>query len=242
MTTVKFGLSTTFPCGYLEHEQERLLVYIDEQPLSPALYSALQSQGFRRSEDQVYKPHCQQCNACQSIRLPVSKTLLTRSQKRLLKKASGFHIRLSNKVKSSYYPLYEQYINQKHKGGVMYPASPSQLESFTQCTWMPPIFIELYDNESLIAVAITDSTPDSLSAVYTFYAPDYAKYSLGTLMILQQINLAKQMNKSWLYLGYFIEQCEKMSYKTRFSPYQIRIGEQWHEETVDCKHPSPQLI
>lgn len=235
MTTVKFGLSTTFPCGYLEQEDERLLVYIDEQPLSPIIYSALQNQGFRRSEDQVYKPHCEACNACQSIRLPVYKTKLKNNQKRILKKAKSFHVKLSDKVKENYYPLYERYINDKHNGGVMYPASPSQLESFTTCSWMPPIYIELYDQEELIAVAITDSTPDSLSAVYTFYAPEYYKYSPGTLMILQQINLAKQLEKSWLYLGYYIEQCSKMSYKTRFSPYQIRVNDGWIEKNNDTK-------
>ena len=84
-------------------------------------------------------------------------------------------------------------------------------------------------------MAITDSTPDSLSAVYTFYEPDYYAFSPGTLMILQQINLAKQLEKTWLYLGYYIKQCDKMSYKIRFSPYQIRVGDLWIEKNNDTK-------
>jgi arginine-tRNA-protein transferase len=229
MTTVKFGLSTTFDCGYLPEQKEQLLVYVDEQPLSPSIYAMLQNQGFRRSEGNVYKPHCKHCNACQSIRLPVYKFKLKNSQKRILKKANKFTVKLSNAVSDSYYPLFEKYINTKHIDGVMYPANESQLASFAKCDWMDKIFIELFDQDILIAVAICDVTPDSLSAVYTFYDPDYLSYSLGTLMILQQINITKQLDKNWLYLGYYIEDCEKMNYKTRFSPYQIRSIDGWVE-------------
>lgn len=229
MTTVKFGLSTTFDCGYLPDQKEQLLVYIDEQPLSPIIYSALQSQGFRRSEEHVYKPHCLSCNACQSIRLPAYRFKLKSSQKRILKKAEKFKVNLTNKVSELYYPLFQKYINTKHVDGVMYPANETQLDSFTKCEWMDKVFIELFDQEHLIAVAICDVTPDSLSAVYTFYDPDYLKFSLGTLMILQQINITKQLEKNWLYLGYYIKDCEKMNYKTKFTPYQIRSNDGWVE-------------
>lgn len=229
MTTVKFGLSTTFPCGYLEHEQEQLLVYIDEHPLSPHMYTMLQQQGFRRSDDQVYKPHCPNCNACQSIRVSPYRFKPSTSQKRVLNKGKSFRVNLSASNKPEYYDLFERYVNAKHKSGVMYPASPEQLSSFTNCEWMEQLFIELYDGNKLIAVAITDVTPDSLSAVYTFYDLDYEKYSLGTLMILQQINLVEQLEKSWLYLGYYIGDCDKMNYKTKFKPYQIRKSSHWFE-------------
>jgi len=229
MTTVKFGLSTTFPCGYLPDQDERLLVYLDEQPLSPILYAALQNQGFRRSEQYVYKPYCKSCNACQSIRLPVHKFKPSRSQKRILNKASCFWSNISPSVTQDYFPLYEKYVNSKHYGGVMYPANQGQLDSFTDCSWMDQLYIELYDNKQLIAVAICDVSPESVSAVYTFYDQDYSDYSLGTLMILLQIELATQLERSWLYLGYFIKQCQKMNYKTKFLPYQILTENKWVE-------------
>lgn len=229
MTTVKFGLSTTFPCGYLKDQQEQLLVYIDEQPLSPYMYSALQNQGFRRSDDQVYKPHCPNCNACQSIRISPYKVKLSKSQKRVANKGKSFYIKTSTKIKPSYYPLFEHYVNEKHPEGVMYPANKEQLRSFTNCSWMEQLFLELYDGDRLIALAICDQTPDSLSAVYTFYDMAYQKYSLGTLMIIHQINMVKQLEKSWLYLGYYIPSCDKMNYKTRFTPYQIRKSATWFE-------------
>ena len=227
MTTVKFGLSTTFPCGYLDDENERLLVYLDEQPLSPILYSALQSQGFRRSESYVYRPYCENCQACQSIRVPVHKFAPSRSQKRIQNKNRDFHSVVSATVSEDYYPLYERYVNEKHLGGVMYPANSSQLDSFTNCDWMQQLFVELYDKEKLIAVAICDLSPDSVSAVYTFYDPDYLDYSLGTYMVLKQVELAKHLQKSWLYLGYYIKQCDKMNYKTRFFPHQILQDGKW---------------
>lgn len=118
MTTVKFGLSTTFPCGYLKDQQEQLLVYIDEQPLSPFMYSALQNQGFRRSEDQVYKPHCPNCNACQSIRISPYAVKLSTSQKRVANKGKVFNLKTSSSVKPIYYPLFEHYVNVKHPEGV----------------------------------------------------------------------------------------------------------------------------
>ena len=229
MTTVKFGLSTTFPCGYLPDKDERLLVYLDDQPLSPIMYAALQNQGFRRSEQYVYKPYCKSCNACQSIRVPVHKFKPSRSQKRILKRASKFWSNISPTVECDYFPLYEKYVNNKHFGGVMYPASHSQLDSFTDCDWMDQLYIELYDNKQLIAVAICDVSPESVSAVYTFYDPDYADHSLGTLMIMQQVELARQLERSWLYLGYFIKECQKMNYKTKFHPYQIPVDNKWLE-------------
>ena len=233
MTTVKFGLSTTFPCGYLEQEQEQLLVYIDQQPLTPFMYSALQNQGFRRSEDQVYKPHCPNCNACQSVRVSPYRFVMSRSQKRVFNKGKDFRVAFSDEVKPEYYELFEHYVNSKHKNGVMYPASIEQLHSFTHCDWMDQLFIELYDGNKLIAVAITDITPDSLSAVYTFYDVNYSAHSIGTLMILHQINIVKQLEKSWLYLGYYIANCQKMNYKTKFTPYQIRESSAWVEISND---------
>ncbi|MDC2888068.1 GNAT family N-acetyltransferase [Psychrosphaera algicola] len=109
----------------------------------------------------------------------------------------------------------------------MYPANYSQLTSFSQCDWLEQLFIELYDKDKLIAVAICDVTSDSLSAVYTFYDPDYANFSIGTLMILQQINLTEKLEKPWLYLGYYIRSCQKMNYKVNYRPYQINQNGRW---------------
>lgn len=229
MAAVKFGLSAPFQCGYLDDKDEQLLVYLDEEPMSPVIYGKLQSQGFRRSEDYVYRPHCNSCSACQSIRIPIEQFRLSRSQRRVLNKAKSFTISMERQEQPNYYGLFEKYVNTKHNQGVMYPASPSQLSSFSESSWMEQLFLELYDNDKLIAVAICDVTPDSLSAVYTFYDPDYQSYSIGTLMILQQINLTSKLKKSFLYLGYYIESCQKMNYKIKFKPHQINRNGIWYQ-------------
>lgn len=229
MTAVKFGISASFPCGYLPDKEEQLLVYADIEPMSSAMYSALQNQGFRRSEDHVYKPYCDNCSACTPVRLNVYKYKPSKSQKRILNKANGFRLQLSDTVSPDYYPLFESYINHKHSDGVMFPANIEQLNSFSKCKWMPQLFLEVYDQESLIAVAICDVTADSLSAVYTFYDHRYSNHSLGTLMVVQQINLAKELGKNWLYLGYHIASCQKMNYKTRFLPFQLFEDGIWTE-------------
>lgn len=228
---LQFGISAEFPCGYLPAEQERILVYCDDTPLSPALYSALQERGFRRSEDQVYRPHCESCQQCLSIRVPIAKFKPSKSQKRLINKCRGFDIVYSNQIKDNYYPLFEKYINQRHHDGVMFPAEPSQLSSFAKCTWAKPYFIEVYDRGNLIAVAVGDDTHIALSAVYTFFDPDYDKFSLGTFLVIEQINLSKRLNRDWLYLGYYIKDCNKMNYKTNFKPFQVLQDNEWSEHT-----------
>lgn len=220
MSSLKFGLSAPFQCGYLPEQSEQLLVYADEEPISAELYTVLQAQGFRRSEHFVYRPHCGECKQCQPIRVEVDKVKLSRSQKRVRNKNDHLLVRLTER-QGDYYPLYQKYVNTIHKDGIMYPATTEQLSSFSQCSWLPQYFIEVYDQDKLIAVAICDITLDGLSAVYSFYDPDYQSQSLGTFLIIKQIEIATLLRKEFLYLGYFIKDCTKMNYKNKFTPYQI---------------------
>ena len=88
-------------------------------------------------------------------------------------------------------------------------------------------YICVYDDQQLIAVAVTDEQPDSLSALYTFYSPEHEHLSLGTFSILAQLDVAARLNKSHLYLGYYIEDCQKMRYKKNFLPHERLIDGQW---------------
>ncbi|TLX46446.1 arginyltransferase [Pseudoalteromonas phenolica] len=224
----KIGLSQQFDCSYLPDKQEQLLVILDSQCYNAARFQDLLELGFRRSGDQIYRPHCPSCNACESMRLPVKDFVLSKSQKRKLKAAkSNFNIKVSDKEQSNYYALYENYINQKHYDGTMFPPNRLQYESFLFCNWLPVTFIELWDQDELIAVAVTDTMPNSLSAIYTFYHPDYDKFSLGVVMILLQIEFAKSSGLDSVYLGYQIDECRKMSYKSQFKPAERFISDVW---------------
>jgi arginine-tRNA-protein transferase len=229
---MKFGITSPFTCSYLPEQDERLLVFMSETQPTVAEYDFLIGAGFRRSGTQVYRPHCEACKACESIRLPVHMFRPSKSQKRIMKRNQDLTVRISNNDKPEYYPLYESYINQRHDDGSMYPASLEQYQGFILSPWNNAVFIELYitdehATEKLIGVAVTDNLPTSLSALYTFFKPEEQQRSLGSFAILQQIELAKSLNKPFLYLGYQIDTCQKMSYKQNFLPHERFFDDKW---------------
>ena len=224
---IKFGLTQTFPCNYLTDQEEQLLVLLDNQLINAASYDELMNIGFRRSGENIYRPHCPNCSACNSVRIPVEEFTPSKSQKRIWNKNKQLIYSVSNQAKESYYQLYEEYINTVHQEGTMFPASRPQYDGFLFAQWLDVLFIEIYDQDKLVAVAVTDYLNSSLSALYTFYSPDYLDKSLGTFAIMQQIAIARQMGKKYLYLGYQIDQCNKMNYKSRFFPHHRLIKGNW---------------
>jgi arginine-tRNA-protein transferase len=230
---MKFGLTQAFACSYLDNRDEQLLVYVEEHGDPQQIYSTLIDAGFRRSGAQIYRPHCPSCQECQSLRIPTRQFRPSSSQKRLIKRNKELTTALVTSPKDYYYPLYERYINERHKDGTMYPPTQSQFDSFVDCQWKAPLFIEAYDKQRLIAVAVTDDVRDDqgshsgLSAMYTFFDPDYAQRSIGIWMILQQIQYAQQLNIDYLYLGYQIDECQKMNYKRQFLPHERFYDHKW---------------
>ncbi|QUM83945.1 arginyltransferase [Moritella sp. 28] len=226
---IKVALTPPMPCSYLSEQQEQILVVQDDQLHSQAGYEVLLLNGFRRSGNDVYRPHCQTCQACQSIRIDSQLFKVSKSQKRLLKKNKHIEIRVSHQPRPDYYPLYERYINTLHSDGAMFPASQSQYDGFITSAWLTPTFLEFYLNDTLIAVAVTDVMANSMSAMYCFYDPNFLHNSLGTYAILQQLLLAKATGKQWLYLGYQIDQCGKMNYKVNFNPHERLVAGKWQD-------------
>ncbi len=227
MTNLKLGITQEFDCNYLDDHKERLLVVIDDLSQQSAAYDFLMFQGFRRSGEQVYKPHCVNCNACQSLRLPVNHFKPSKSQKRMLNRNRRFLVKTSAFEKPTYYPLFEKYINTLHSDGTMYPATKAQFDGFIFTKVTEQLFIEVYDGEKLISVAVTDAMPSALSAVYTFYDPEYRANGLGIYSILQQIKHTQNLGKEYLYLGYQIDECQKMNYKNKFYPHERLIENRW---------------
>ncbi len=109
----------------------------------------------------------------------------------------------------------------------MAQSSPEEYFNFLSSTWCNTLFVEMTIDKTLVAVAIIDQLNDALSAVYTFFDPDYSRYGLGNFAVLWQIQYARQLNLPWLYLGYWIKQCRKMSYKNQYRPIQAFINEEW---------------
>lgn len=224
----RLGLSQQFDCSYLGDRQEQLLVILDPSCYNSSKFEALLGLGFRRSGDQIYRPHCPVCSACKSVRVLANKFLPSKSQKRKLNKAKTvFEVKYSEQERAEYYPLYSKYITERHQDGSMYPPEQSQYKSFLFCHWLPITFIELWHADTLVGVAVTDCMDNAISAIYTFFDPDFEHYSVGTLMILEQIKFAQAHNKEHVYLGYQIDECAKMRYKTQFLPAENRVGDDW---------------
>ncbi|WP_198401878.1 arginyltransferase [Zobellella denitrificans] len=224
---LKVGLTPKHLCSYLPGRQEQLLVLLDKELLCPEGYEQLLGAGFRRSGADIYRPHCQSCRACESLRIAVPRFTPSRSQKRILRLNRDIEVRLSEQDKPEYFRLYQHYINERHRDGAMYPASRQQYEGFLLCHWLPPVFVEFYLAQQLVAVAVTDLLSNALSAMYTFYDPGLEHRSLGTFAILSQVRLAAELDKEWLYLGYQVDGCKKMNYKQHFHPHQRLIAGQW---------------
>jgi arginine-tRNA-protein transferase len=224
----RVGLSKEFTCSYLADRQEQLLVILEPSYYSTDNFEQLLGLGFRRSGDQIYRPHCPACNACNSVRVLAQEFMPSKSQKRKLNKAkAAFEVRYSKVEKESYYPLYSKYITERHQDGGMFPPTVEQYKSFLLCNWLEIMFIELWHENTLVAVAVTDCMENAVSAIYTFFDPRFEHFSLGTIMILQQVEFAKQQNKQFVYLGYQIDECNKMKYKIQFLPAQKHTNDHW---------------
>ena len=127
-----------------------------------------------------------------------------------------------------HYQLYAKYIEARHQDGDMFPPTEEQYKSFLICDWSNTFFLEFRLEGKLIAVAVTDPLGDALSAVYSFYDTDYASRSLGVYAVLSQIAVTRNEGQSYLYLGYWISENEKMSYKKEYRPLEILRDNEWH--------------
>lgn len=215
-------------CSYLDN-CEAVTVFADpEHPKSPWLYSALAKQGFRRSGAHLYRPQCPNCDACESVRIPVNEFQPDRSQRRTMRKNADLSVRVLNQsFHQEHYELYARYVVQRHPGGGMDEPTEEKYEDFLLAPWCDTWLVEFRLDEVLMAVAVCDRLPDGLSAVYTFFDCSHDCRSLGANAILWQIEAARREGLEWVYLGYWIESCQKMSYKARYLPQQRYRGGQW---------------
>lgn len=227
LTPLRVGITPTHRCSYLPDQYEQLIVLVDENYCTVSGYESLLQAGFRRSGNDIYRPHCTQCSACHSLRIDAAEFEPSRSHRRVLNKNQDISWQLSDTDKPAYYALYERYITQRHADGSMYPPSHSQYARFLLSQWLPPLFIEFYHADKLVGVAVTDVLAESLSAMYTFYDPAYESRSLGTYAILTQLQLTLRMGRTYLYLGYQVDNCRKMNYKASYLPHERLENKVW---------------
>ncbi len=228
--TLRFFQDNPHDCSYLDDKQARNIYPDPNIVMTNSLYSKLIQHGFRRSGNHAYRPHCPQCQACVPVRINIESFKPSRSQRRCINR--NRHLTLSYhpaKFNPEHYDLYCRYLGSRHINGGMDNPTEQSYCNFLIGSWSKTSFIEFRDHSQLVAVAVTDIIDDALSAFYTFFDPKLAKQSLGTYAILQQIMEAKEQNFSSLYLGYWIESCQKMNYKNTFSALEGYIDQQWQQ-------------
>lgn len=228
MISIPLFLTETHPCSYLDGEEAQPAFVHPLFEMTPGIYSQLIQQGYRRSGDEVYSPHCPHCSACVPVRLKVSEFIPNRSQMRCLQKNSGIQcIPKPAEFDEAHYAMYLRYQGQRHSEGSMADSSRNEYLHFLKSTWCDTSFVEFKINGELAAIAVVDRLDNALSAVYTFFEPKFSNKGLGVYAVLWQIEWAKHLNKEFVYLGYWIKQCKKMSYKSNYQRLQVYKNKQW---------------
>lgn len=228
---LNFFATPEHDCSYISGKQATTLFADPKTEMNIDLYTKLSELGFRRSGNHYYRPHCQDCQACTPIRIPVSEFQASRSQKRVLKKNSAIQCQvMPADFHEDHYLLYEKYILDRHADGDMFPPTREQYRSFLVDSHRGTQFIEFSVDNKVCGIAVCDQLIDGLSAIYTFFDPDLSHLSLGTYAVLWQIFETQKRKLKYLYLGYFVKECRKMSYKNQFHPFEARINDLWMTE------------
>jgi arginine-tRNA-protein transferase len=223
-----FG-TRALPCPYVPGRVERKVVTDLAGPHAQELYERLTRAGFRRSHGLTYRPACPSCNACVPVRIVANAFRETPSLKRTLRRNAGVTAEdMAALATMEQYRLFMRYQRARHAGGDMALMTFGDYRAMIEESPVDTRIIEFRDgNRTLIAAMLADRMSDSLSAVYSFYEPEDERRSLGSYMILWLIESARALGRDYVYLGYWIPDSDKMSYKARFKPVEQLGPEGW---------------
>jgi arginine-tRNA-protein transferase len=215
-------------CSYLPGNEATTLFVDPAFPKDPGVYTLLSRNGFRRSGEYVYRPNCRDCVACVPVRLPVEKFAPRRSQRRALRANRDLRIaHHESTFNEEHFRLYSHYLGARHADGGMDNPTREQYRQFLLSSWANTSLYEFRLGGDLLAVAVADHLTDGLSAVYTFFDPEFSRRGIGTYSILWLIEETRRLEREWLYLGYWIANSPKMLYKQEFQPQERFIDGCW---------------
>ena len=236
----QFYVTAPQPCPYLEGRIERKLFTALQGDHASRLNDALSKQGFRRSQNVLYRPSCADCSACYSARIRVADFQPTRSQRRILKKNDHLTREASTPwATEEQYQLFRSYLDARHADGGMADMDIFEFAAMIEETPVRSRVVEYYrqstDDEcqrELSAVCLTDVLDDGLSLVYSFFEPASQPNSPGSFIILDHIAIAREAGLPYIYLGYWVPGSRKMGYKSNYSALELFHDGAWHDFTT----------
>ncbi len=230
ISALHFYLTAPYPCSYLPGLQARSQVATPSALINTPLYTQLVRHGFRRSGSHIYRPRCDDCSACVQIRVRAEKFTTNRSQRR----AWAQHLQLEATLhplqdKPEYYDLYQRYQCARHPDGGMDNDDYDAYRTFLLQSHIDTLLVEFREEGILRMISVIDLLGDGLSSVYTFFDPDLPRARFGVYNVLWQIELCRKLDLDYVYLGYWIKNSRKMSYKTQYQPAEGLLNGLWQE-------------
>ncbi|MFM9834540.1 MAG: arginyltransferase [Methylophilaceae bacterium] len=231
---LQFYVTTPYKCGYLPNKLAQSLIAAPHHLIDTEIYSSLVQQGFRRSGKFAYRPHCELCNACVPVRVVLNQFKPKRNQARAFKKHASLSVRiLPMAFHQSHFELYANYQSLRHASDETFNTNNTlddeeQYRQFLCQSNVESLLVEFRDEKhQLKIVSVADIVRDGISAVYTFYDANDTKSSYGTHSIMWLIDWTKSLGLPYLYLGYWIQNSQKMAYKQQFKPQEKLIDGEW---------------
>ena len=249
----QFYVTAPQPCPYLPGQSERKLFTALTGDGARALNDSLSKQGFRRSQNVLYRPACSDCAGCLSARIRVADHKPGRSHRKVIRRNADLQREATSPwATEEQFSLFRRYLDSRHADGGMADMDIFEFAAMVEETPVRSRVIEYTGraqdgdrtdsqgdrDRQLRAVCLTDVLDDGLSLVYSFYDPDLAARSLGTYMILDHVELARQVGLPYVYLGYWVPGSAKMAYKSRFDALEVFIGGRWQDIGDPTSHDS----
>ena len=226
----QFYVTAPQPCPYLDGRMERKLFTALQGSNAEKLNNSLSAQGFRRSQNVLYRPSCADCSSCLSARIDVAKFIASKSQRRIIKRNAGLKRRATSPwATEDQYDLFRTYLDSRHADGGMADMDVFEFAAMVEETPIRSRVIEYTDAQTseLIGVCLTDVLGDGVSMVYSFYTPDRPRDGLGNYIILDHIEIARSAGLPYVYLGYWVPGSQKMGYKAKFSGLEVFMAGAW---------------